>query len=284
MNRDIITADIEWGLDGEYNASPILNLKVEIDDADFSRNIYIEDIKLYNQNTFVNPTNASGGISIINVPVIDNNPSIDNMKKITVNSVDNFFEEDGEIIVGHYYKNSQEVWVERTQEDTTVITETYSLGEYYYSSNYTRLLFSDISTFDITKNDIFIRTDKIKIYDYKDLQNDPLFTQNFDISNDIIIISVKVHPNPDDKCQSDYILKAVYNKRLLLLESMAGVREIADTCTIPRRFIDFILRQKAIDLAQENNDIDLLCKYFKMFSGSIGTNKIEFAPCGCLRG
>ena len=104
------------------------------------------------------------------------------------------------------------------------------------------------------------------------------------IYNDIIIISVKIHSNPDDKCQSDYILKAVYNKRLLLLESMAGVREIADTCTIPRRFIDFILRQKAIDLAQENNDIDLLCKYFKMFSGSIGTNKIEFAPCGCLRG
>ena len=287
MNRDIITADIEWGLDGEYNASPILNLKVEIDDADFSRNVYIEDIKLYNQNTFVNPTNASGGISIINVPVVEGVPMIDNKKKINGN-IDLLFVEDDTptYTTGHYKKDNGDYVAVGVSEEPSTTYSFVNEDKYYYNSSTVEGIYNyvEITYADRKKEYFYEVTDKIKIYDYENLQNDPLFTQNFDISNDIIIISVKVHPNPDDKCQSDYILRAVYNKRLLLLESMSGVREIADTCTIPRRFIDFILRQKAIDLAQENNDIDLLCKYFKMFSGSIGTNKIEFAPCGCLRG
>jgi len=285
MNRDIITADIDW----KEDTTPFIDLKVEIDDDDFSRNIYIEDIKLYNQNSFVNPTNASGGISIFS-DVLYGDKKVDKKKRITVTSVDDFFtadkNEQGEPVAveNHFFKNDN-VWTKYTTQ--TGVTQTYNLGTFYYSNEsakYNLLEFEDIATFDITKHDIFIETDKTKVYDFKDLQNDSSFTQNFNISNDIIIISVKIHPNPNDKCQSDYILKAVYNKRLLLLESMAGVREINDTCTIPRRFIDFILRQKAIDLAQANNDVDLLCKYFRMFSGSIGTNKIEFAPCGCLRG
>ena len=284
MNRDIITADIDW----KEDTTPFIDLKVEIDDDDFSRNIYIEDIKLYNQDSFVNPTNASGGISIFS-DVLYSDKKVDKKKRITVESVDDFFvaDEDPEVVDGHYLKNNSDEWVVYDSQTMVGVTQTYSLGTFYYSDEtykYNRLLFENIATFDITKHDIFIETDKTKVYDFKDLQNDSSFAQNFNISNDIIIISVKIHPNPDDKCQSDYILKAIYNKRLLLLESMAGVREINDTCTIPRRFIDFILRQKAIDLAQANNDIDLLCKYFRLFSGSIGTNNIEFAPCGCLRG
>ena len=283
MNRDIITADIDW----KEDTTPFIDLKIEIDDEDFSRNIYIEDIKLYNQDSFVNPTNANGGISIFS-DVLYGDKKVDKKKRITVTSVDNFFiaDEDPEVVNGHYLKNNNNEWVVYDSQTMVGVTQTYSLGTFYYSNESTKynlLNFEDIATFDITKHDIFIETDKTKVYDFKDLQNDSSFVQNFNISNDIIIISVKIHPNPNDKCQSDYILKAVYNKRLLLLESMAGVREINDTCTIPRRFIDFILRQKAIDLAQANNDIDLLCKYFRLFFGSIGTNNIEFAPCGCLR-
>lgn len=284
MNRDIITADIDW----KEDTTPFIDLKVEIDDNDFSRNIYIEDIKLYNQDSFVNPTNASGGISIFG-DVLYGDKKVDKKKRITVTSVDNFFvdDKDPKVVDGHFIKNNSDEWVVYDSQTMVGVTQTYSLGTFYYSNEsakYNLLNFEDIATFDITKHDIFIETDKTKVYDFKDLQNDSSFVQNFNISNDIIIISVKIHPNPNDKCQSDYILKAIYNKRLLLLESMAGVREINDTCTIPRRFIDFILRQKAIDLAQANNDIDLLCKYFRLFSGSIGTNNIEFAPCGCLRG
>ena len=281
MNRDIITADIEWGLDGEYNASPILNLKVEIDDADFNalNGVYIEDIKLYNQNTFVNPTNVNGGISIFDDAIFDNPRKTFWYHKIP-NQIDKIFKKDDtpSIDDGHYMKeNGDYIQATGTPEETfTFITN----NPYFYNVS------SDtFATVDYTNRDAEnFYLQKPKAYEYKNLQMDSRFEQNFDISNDIIIISVKIHPNPDDKCESDYILKAVYNKRLLLLESMAGVREINDTCTIPRRFIDFILRQKAIDLAQANNDIDLLCKYFRLFSGSIGTNNIEFAPCGCLRG
>ena len=281
MNRDIITADIDW----DENTNPFIDLKVAIDDADFDADhgAYIEDIKLYNQDTFVNPTNTSGGISIFSSLYDDN--KIDKKQKITVSSVDDFFVADTNpaIVVGHYYKNSG-VWT--VYSDQTSVSQTYSLGTFYYSTEnvkYNTLTFADITTIDISKQAIFIDTNKTKVYEIEDLQADPAFAQNFDISNDLIIISVKVHPNPNDECQSDYILKAIYNKRLLLLEAMAGVREIADTCIIPRRFIDFILRQKAIDLAEDNKDVDLLCKYFRMFSNSIGSNNIEFAPCGCLR-
>ena len=267
MNRDIITADIQW----KEDTTPYIDLKVEIKEDDYKRNIYIEDIKLYNQNTFVNPTNPNGGISIINVPEINKNY----WYQKTSNKKDELFEKDNNgiykkvdgnyvLIVGEYggqkYSFHNDKYYYKNQEDE------YELIDFEHN----------------TEQDFY--TKNLIYYEYKDLQNDSPFKQNFDINNDIIIISVKIHPNPDDKCESDYILKAIYNKRLLLLESMAGVREINDTCTIPRRFIDFILRQKAIDLAQANNDVDLLCKYFRMFSGSIGTNKIEFAPCGCLRG
>ena len=281
MNRDIITADIQW----DENTQPYIDLKVAIDDADFSRNIYIEDIKLYNQNTFVNPTNASGGISIFGS--LYNDKKVDNKKKITGN-VDLLFVEDDTptYTEGHYKKDDGDYVAIGVSEEPSTTYSFVNDNKYYYNTSTTEEVYSySIITYNDRKKEYFYEvTDKTKIYDYEDLQNDPQFAQNFDISNDIIIISVKIHPNPDDKCESDYILKAIYNKRLLLLESMAGVREINDTCTIPRRFIDFILRQKAIDLAQANNDVDLLCKYFRMFSGSIGTNKIEFAPCGCLRG
>ena len=66
MNRDIIKAEIEWKEnEGETGISPHVNLRVEIDDKDFSADhgAYIEDIKLYNQDTFVNPTNVNDGIS-----------------------------------------------------------------------------------------------------------------------------------------------------------------------------------------------------------------------------
>lgn len=117
------------------------------------------------------------------------------------------------------------------------------------------------------------------------ITNNDFTTLNYDlnINTDLIIVSVHLEPNEGFDTCSDYRVFPIYNKAILKLEAMAGVREIVDTCTIPRRFIDFIIKQKAIDLAEQNKDVDLLCKYFLMFSNSIGTNKIEYAPCGCLK-
>jgi hypothetical protein len=295
MNRYIIKTDsVEYD---EQTNSYKLDLDVKIDDVDFDNGVYIEDIKLYNQNMFVNPTNQSGGISFFDDTLYgeykDKYKKVDLFKDIEypTNITTGFFELDNPSVYNdknHYFLNVG-VWTS-TLGWQSISSGTYTLKDIYYISDgeYTKVDIQYINNcitnhIDVTKIDYFINTNYVRAFFKENIQDEMLFYKNFNINNDIIIISVKIHPNPDDKCQSDYILKAVYNKRLLLLESMAGVREIADTCTIPRRFIDFILRQKAIDLAQENNDIDLLCKYFKMFSGSIGTNKIEFAPCGCLR-
>lgn len=288
MNRDIIKEfDIKYRVNGVTNETePYINLKVEIDDKDFDAEYgaYIEDIKLYNQNTFVNPTNTSAGVSIFG-SLYDEN-KIDKKQKITVSSVDDFFVADTNpaVVVGHYYKNS-DVWT--AYSDQTGVTQTYSLGTFYYSTEsvkYNTLTFADITTIDISKQAIFIPTNKTKVYEIEDLQADPAFAQNFNISDDIIIVSVKIHPRPDDECQSDYVIKVIYNKAIFKKDIIMAIGEIADRCIIPMRLIDLFLRYKAFDVAIEVGDVEYICRLFKIFKHAKGfNNTIEYAPCGCLK-
>lgn len=299
MNRDIIKEfDIKYRVNEiTHETEPYINLKVEIDDKDFDaeHGAYIEDIKLYNQDTFVNPTNTKDGVDIFNAAY--NIYKVDDFQRID-NCIDELFirdEETPQTIVDHYKKVDGD-YVPLEQGDLELLgLVSYTFNNlddnnnpkyYYYNSSYTTYQNKYVAVdYDNRKKEYFYEeTIKTKIYDFKDLQNDSSFIQNFNISDDIIIVSVKIHPHPDDECQSDYIIKVIYNKAVFKKDIVMAVGEIADRCVIPMRLIDLFLRYKAFDVAIEVGDVENICRLFKIFKHAKGfNNAIEYAPCGCLK-
>lgn len=84
---------------------------------------------------------------------------------------------------------------------------------------------------------------------------------------------------PDAPCGSDTVnIGAAYNKRKILLKGMNYLKEFSNTCSIPKGFIDFTLRQKALDLAIATCNFNLAQKYFDMFTMS---NIPVTKGCGC---
>lgn len=80
-------------------------------------------------------------------------------------------------------------------------------------------------------------------------------------------------------CGSDIVDKAViYDKQIILDKGLAFLKELGDTCNIPRGFIDFILRHKAMDMAIETCNYELAIKYWNMFMTNTGTT---ITGCGC---
>ena len=303
MNRDIIKEfDIKYRVNSTtQQTESYIDLRVAIDDVDFdaAHGAYIEDIKLYNQNTFVNPTNVNDGISIFS-DLLYSDKKIDKYQ-LADNDINKLFKKNTDTpqtIENNYKLNDEENdyeplvaadlttpglvsynFINRTPEDGE--GEEVGIVYYYKTDSGT---YSGVDYEHRHQNNFYTLTNKTKVYEYKDLQDDAQFKQNFDLSNDIIIISVKIHPHPSDTCQSDYIIKVLYNKLLFKNDIIAAIDEIGSRCVIPMRLIDFFLRMKAFEIAAETGDVEFMCRFMKMFNHARGLNGfIEYAPCGCLR-
>lgn len=61
---------------------------------------------------------------------------------------------------------------------------------------------------------------------------------------------------------------------------MSGVKEISDTCNVPRHFINNILRFKAIELSIKTGNYLQAIKYWKKFFSSDRVRSIH-KLCGC---
>lgn len=80
-------------------------------------------------------------------------------------------------------------------------------------------------------------------------------------------------------CGSDIVnIGCTYNKNLILKQGINYLKELGNTCNTPKGFIDFILRQKALDLAIKTCNWDAAEKYFNMFLVTKGTTS---KGCGC---
>lgn len=66
-----------------------------------------------------------------------------------------------------------------------------------------------------------------------------------------VYIVTKGAPSPDTPCGKDNIttLGAVANMYPLYQQSISTMKELKDTCSIPKAFIDSLLRQKAVELS-----------------------------------
>ena len=100
--------------------------------------------------------------------------------------------------------------------------------------------------------------------------------------NDLLFITPNIvgDPTPEAPCsESGNKIGVVYNKKNLLQKGLGYLKELGDSCTIPKGFIDFILRVKALDMAIETCNYIEAIKYWELL------NKTQISTttnnCGC---
>lgn len=102
-----------------------------------------------------------------------------------------------------------------------------------------------------------------------------------DVKKELLIITpqVEVALPPDTPCGADIIDQAaIYDKSILLDKGMVYLKELGNTCEIPRGFIDFILKKYALDMAIDTCNYTTAIKYWKMLTMVKGTT---IKGCGC---
>lgn len=102
-----------------------------------------------------------------------------------------------------------------------------------------------------------------------------------DVKKELLIITPMVYVSlpPDVPCGADIIdMAAIYDKHILLDKGMSYLKELGDTCNISKGFIDFILKQKALDMSISTCNYYNAIKYWKMLTMVKGTT---LKGCGC---
>lgn len=97
----------------------------------------------------------------------------------------------------------------------------------------------------------------------------------------LFIIEPKVELNASIvyPCGTDVVNAAmIYNKSVLTNKGLNYISELGKTCNISRNFIDFILKQRAIDMAIETCNYFLAIKLWKML---MGTKGYTIKVCNC---
>lgn len=109
--------------------------------------------------------------------------------------------------------------------------------------------------------------------DYTDLKSlDNLF---------FVYVRTKGAPAADTPCGMDNIttLGTVCNMYPFYRQAMSYISEMADNCSIPQSFTDYILKLKALELSvKTGNYTDAIKYYNKFFKGS---PYIKIGGCGC---
>ena len=101
------------------------------------------------------------------------------------------------------------------------------------------------------------------------------------ISKDLIIITpiVRAIIPPEAPCGTDVVdTRAIYDKQVLNSKGLAYLKELGDTCNIPKNFINFILTKYALDLSIETCNYGEAIKYWKILTATKGTT---IQGCGC---
>lgn len=77
------------------------------------------------------------------------------------------------------------------------------------------------------------------------------------------------------------IVGTAVNTYTIYKQSIAYVKELGDTCEIPKNFIDFIFRIKALDLAIKTGNYQEAIKYWNKFFKVMSYNVESSSSCGC---
>lgn len=166
---------------------------------------------------------------------------------------------------------------------------------YYFTDCYiNRVVINDIDSFETQGPNL----DKC-IYDSKVLDGDnktfkalikrAQFEQSVrNISNNIyfIYIQTKGTPTIDTPCGQDleWYKVAIVDYKYLYHKSISYIRELVECkCSRPEKFMDFILRIKALEMCLISQDYEEAIRYFKKFFNfeSCGKKSPHIRGCGC---
>ena len=112
-----------------------------------------------------------------------------------------------------------------------------------------------------------------------------LLNHNGDLNNDILyvyLIAVGT-PSADTPCGMDNVntLGVALNLRHIYNNGINYIKQVESTCEIPRDFIDFILRYKALDLALKTENYIQANKYWNKFFKNNNVVSLNTNSCGC---
>ena len=95
-----------------------------------------------------------------------------------------------------------------------------------------------------------------------------------------IIPQAQITLPPDIPCGADEVNIAVaYNKKTLMQKGWGYLKELSNSCGIPKGFIDFILRIKALDMSIETCNYTEAIKYWEMLNKM--PTRTSTNNCGC---
>ncbi len=112
-----------------------------------------------------------------------------------------------------------------------------------------------------------------------------LLDNNGDLNDDILyvyLIAVGT-PSADTPCGMDNVntLGVALNLRPIYNNGINYIKQVESTCEIPKDFIDFILRYKALDLALKTENYIQANKYWNKFFKNNNVVSLNTNNCGC---
>lgn len=111
-----------------------------------------------------------------------------------------------------------------------------------------------------------------------------LSDKDIDLSNNLLFVYVIATgtPAPSTPCGMDNSISImpIFNTNIIYQQSMKYIRSIESNCDIPKQFIDYILRIKALELALNTGNYLLAIKYWNKFFKNIFTQE-SINTCNC---
>ena len=100
-----------------------------------------------------------------------------------------------------------------------------------------------------------------------------------------IYVVLKGTPAPDTPCGKDnaVCIGVVINTYGFYQRAMYYIKEVENSCAIPKRFIDFLLQFKALELSVRTGNYPLAIRYWnKFFKYNLDSDiDIKLNHCGC---
>ncbi len=182
-----------------------------------------------------------------------------------------------------YYKNiyiesvaidTDKTFIEHGPSSSPIYTKTFSESD-EVTHSYNGVIDNGVFIVD-AKEDVGLKNVRFKL-SYRELGLDNL-------NDNILFVYIKVGgvPEPNTPCGMDNIYSVAVAVNLLPIYNMAMgfIKELSNTCTTPKGFIDMILRLKAFELSlKTGNFLTAIKQWDKLFKNNrvIQTSN----KCGC---
>lgn len=98
-----------------------------------------------------------------------------------------------------------------------------------------------------------------------------------------VYVRTKGIPSADTPCGMDNIttLGTVCNMYPFYQQAMNYIKEIANNCSAPQNFTDYILKLKGLELAVRTGNYPDVIKYYNKFFSGKSKSSIKIGGCGC---